>query len=297
MGPTMARMACRARGGAGVLAVSRFSSADAREALEACGVRTLACDLLERRAVEALPDAGAVLFMAGTKFGTAADPATTWAQNAWMPGIVAERYAGVPTVAFSSGNVYPLVPVDGPGADESTPPAPVGEYGRSVLARERAFEHFSRSAGTPVVLLRLNYATELRYGVLVDVALAVRDGRPIDLAMGHVDVIWQGDANRFALRALSLCASPPRILNVTGNERVSIRELAGRFGDLLGREPILEGRERDTALLSDASAARAAFGEVEVPLERMVEWTARWVGAGGPTAGVPTRYEVRDGTF
>jgi len=253
LGPTLARMAQRARG-SGVTAVSRFGDSRIREQLEACGVRTLALDLSQPGAVDALPEAAAVMFLAGTKFGTSAAPAETWAVNAWLSARVASRYAGVPTVVFSSGNVYPLVSVDGPGANEATPPAPVGEYAWSVLARERVFEHHSTICGTPLVLLRINYAVELRYGVLVDLALAVHDGRPVDLSTGYVNLMWQGDTNRGALRALELCSSPPRVLNLTGTSRLSVRDLATRLGTRLGREPVFTGEEQSTALLADAPA-------------------------------------------
>jgi nucleoside-diphosphate-sugar epimerase len=295
LGPSLARMAARA--GADVVAVSRFGGGAARAELEAAGVRTLAVDLVDARAVDGLPDAGALLFLAGTKFGTGADPATTWALNAGVPWNVARRYAGTPTVVFSSGNVYPLVPVDGPGASEDTPPAPLGEYAWSVLARERLFEHASRAHGTPVLLYRLNYAVELRYGVAVDVALRVRDGAPIDLTTGHVNLIWQGDANRAALRCVELCASPARALNVTGTERVSVRALAQRFGELLGRAPVFTGAEAPRALLSDARAARALCGPPAVDLEQLTRWIAAWLAADGALLGKPTRYEARDGAF
>ncbi|MEE8467459.1 MAG: NAD(P)-dependent oxidoreductase [Planctomycetota bacterium] len=296
LGPSLARMAQRARGG-GVTAVSRFPDARLRDKLQATGVRTLALDLSRAGSEESLPEAAAVMFLAGTKFGTSRAPAETWAVNAWLSARVASRYAGVPTVVFSSGNVYPMVPVDGPGANESTPPAPMGEYAWSVLARERVFEHYASMSGTPLVLLRINYAVELRYGVLLDLALAVRDGRPVDLSAGYVNLMWQGDTNRGALRALQLCGSPPRVLNLTGTERLSVRDLATRLGACLGREPVFTGVEQPTALLSDASLAAAACGPVEVPTSRLIEWVAEWVARDAPTFGKPTHFEVRDGAF
>lgn len=300
MGPSLCRMAVRAMGAAGeerrVVAVARFSDPELRQALEADGVDTVAADLLDPQAVAALPEAGAVMFMAGTKFGTGGQQSLTWAQNCLLPGLVAERYAGVPTVVFSSGNVYPFSP-PGPGADEDTPPAPIGEYAWSVLGRERIFEHFAQSRGTPVTIYRLNYATELRYGVPVDIARRVLAEEPIDLSMGHCNVIWQGDANAVALACLELAASPPAILNVTGPECLSVRELAQRFGREFGVEPRLVGEESGDALLSDSSRMCARYGPPRVGVDELLGWIAAWLRSGGPTHGKPTRYEVRDGAF
>lgn len=302
MGPSLARMAARARQAGGapgrVVAVSRFGDAAVRSYLDDHGVHTITADLLDPRAVDSLPDAAAVFFLAGTKFGTGAAAARTWAHNAVLPGLVAARYRGVPTVVFSSGNVYPFVPVgDGCGAAEDTEPAPVGEYAWSVLARERIFEHFAITAGTPVLLFRLNYAAELRYGVPVDVALKVLAGEPIDLTTGHCNVIWQGDANAMALASLGLAEAPAAVLNVTGPETIAVRDLALRFGERFGKEPRFLGVEAGTALLSDAGRAHRQFGPARVPLDRLVAWIADWVSAGGPTRGAPTHYEVRDGRF
>jgi len=301
MGPTLARMARRALDARGarhaVIAVSRFSSAETRRGLEAAGVRTVSCDLLDRDALARLPDAAAVLFLAGRKFGTSGAADLTWALNAALPAFVAERWAGVPTVAFSSGNVYPLTAVASGGAREETPPAPEGEYAWSVLARERIFEHAARSRNTPVLIFRLNYACELRYGVLVDLALRVRDGIPIDLRMGHVNVIWQGDANAAALRALRLAAVPAARLNVTGAEVLSVRALAEGLGKRMGIAPRFDGEEAPDALLSDAARAHARFGPPAVSMERLLDWVAAWVLRDGPILDRPTHYEVRDGQF
>jgi len=295
MGPTLARMARRALpAGREVLAVARFSDPRARAALEAAGVRTVSCDLLKRKDVDALPDAGALVWMAGQKFGTTGAAATTWAANTIAPANVAERYRGVPTAMFSTGNVYPFTET---GATEATPPDPVGEYAWSALARERIWEHAAAAYGTPVVVLRLNYAVELRYGVLLEIASAVRDGRPIDLRMGRVNVIWQGDANAVALRALPLASTPPRILNMTGPEILSVRALAERFGELLGRAPIFEGREEPKALLSDASRMASLFGPPPTPIAQAVAWVAAWLKRGGRTLGKPSHFETRDGKF
>lgn len=301
MGPSLARMAVRALASAGsshqVIAVARFTNPAIRDELDRAGVRTIVCDLLDRGALAALPDAGAVAFLAGTKFGTTGAEAMTWAINAWLPGLVAERYAGVPTVVFSSGNVYPLVPVAGGGATEATPIGPIGEYAWSVVARERVFEHFSRTRGTPTTIYRLNYAAELRYGVPLDIALRVYRGETIDLSNGHVNVIWQGDANAMALACFDVAATPPRILNVTGEQILAVRELAQRFGRRFGREPTFAGTERDTALLSNPAQACAAFGPPRVSLDELVAWVAAWVAEGGDTYDKPTHFEVRDGVF
>ncbi|MCP3919819.1 MAG: NAD(P)-dependent oxidoreductase [bacterium] len=303
MGPSLARMARRALDANAngvrreVIAVSRFSAPERRAALERDGVRTRACDLLDPAAVAGLPDATAVLFLAGVKFGTGTDAARTWAVNTYVPGLVAQRYRGVPTVAFSSGNVYPFVPTDSTGATEDTPPAPVGEYASSVLGRERVFEHFARAHATPTVLIRLNYAAELRYGVPVDIARKVLAGEPIDLAMGYANVIWQGDANAMALAALGSAATPAHVINLTGPERVSIRALATTLGERLGRAAQFTGTESGTALLSDASNAIAALGPLTVPLATLTEWVAAWARAGGAAFDLPTHYEARDGSF
>lgn len=301
MGPSLAVLARRALDAAGssrqVLGVARFSTPGVRESLEAAGVRTLAADLLDRRAVAALPDAPNLIFMAGQKFGSTGAESRTWAMNTWLPGLVAERYAGARTVVFSSGNVYPLVPVASGGATEATPPAPVGEYAQSVLGRERVFEHFARTAGTPTVLFRLNYAVELRYGVLLDVAQRVWRGEPVALSNPAANCLWQGDANAMALRCLRLAASPPLVLNVTGPETVAIRALAHRFGELLDREPSFAGDEPDSALLANAQRAHGLLGYPTVPLDQVIRWVAEWVRADGPTLAKPTHFETRDGRF
>ena len=295
MGPTLVRMARRALpANRAVIAVARFTDPRSRASLEAAGARTIACDLLERREVDLLPDAGGVIFMAGQKFGTSGAESSTWAANTVAPACAAERYRGVPAVVFSTGNLYPFTER---GADESTPPAPTGEYAQSALGRERVWEHFSRAHGTPVAIYRLNYAVELRYGVLLEIALAVRDGRPVDLRMGRVNVIWQGDANAAALRCFGLAKSPPEILNVTGPETLAVRDLASRFGELLGRAPLFEGREEPRALLSNASKMTSLFGPPEVSVDQVVAWVAAWVKKGGRTLGKPSHFETRDGRF
>jgi Nucleoside-diphosphate-sugar epimerases len=308
MGPSLARMARRALDAAGqtdrrVVAVARFSDPAARALLEAAGVHTHAADLSDRAQVAALPDAGAVIFMAGQKFGTAAAPEGTWMMNTYVPALVAERYAPArtPLAAFSTGCVYPNTPVARGGSREDDALEPVGDYANSCVGRERTLTYFCRQYGAPLALIRLNYAVDLRYGVLVDVARKVRDHEPIDLAMGHANVIWQGDANAYALRALALAArgdrDSPLALNVTGPETVSIREAALRLGALLGRSPAFTGEEADTALLSNAGRAFSLLGYPSVSLDTLLEWVAAWIGRGGRLLGKPTHYETRDGRY
>jgi nucleoside-diphosphate-sugar epimerase len=301
MGPSLARRIRRAIDEAGVqkrvIGVSRFSSPEAERQIRDAGVETIAADLLDPEQISRLPEAENVVFMAGRKFGSTGAESLTWAMNAWVPALVARRYRNARIVVFSSGNVYPLMPLASGGATEAVPPRPVGEYAQSVLARERLFEHFSSVYGTPVCLLRLNYAIDLRYGVLLDIAGKVRQRRPIHLAMGAVNVIWQGDANSACLRSFSLCQAPPLVLNLTGPETVSVRALAVRFGELLGVEPVFEGVESEVALLNNAGRYHRLLGYPSVPVEEMVEWTAHWIRLGGATLDKPTHYEARDGRF
>ncbi len=301
MGPTLARMARRAIDRAGVdrsvIAVSRFSDTETRAALEHHGVRTVACDLLDSEAVALLPDAADVVYMAGMKFGASADPALTWAQNCLLPAAVSRRYARSRIAAFSTGNVYGLVPAGRGGSREGDEPAPAGEYAMSCLGRERVFQFFSARAGTPVVLLRLNYACELRYGVLVDIARRVAAGEPIDLAMGYLNAIWQGDANAMALCALDHAESPARVLNIAGLQELRVRELAESFARRFNRPATFTGTEAPDALLSNGHDAAQLLGAPRIAVERMIDWIADWVMSGGPALGKPTRFEVRDGRF
>jgi nucleoside-diphosphate-sugar epimerase len=301
MGPTLARLACRAieRGGLRhrVIGVSRFSDRLVEQQLRAAGVETICRDLLDEGALDDLPDAPNVIFMAGRKFGSTGAEPLTWAMNTYLPGQVVRRYRTSRLVIFSTGNVYPLVPIASGGATEDQPTDPVGEYAQSCLGRERIVTFFAERYGTPVIILRLNYAIDLRYGILLDVAQRVWAGESIDLTMGNVNVIWQGDANSIALRSLDLCASPPTVLNLTGPETVSIRYVATRFGQLLGRTPSLAGVEAPTALLSNAARAHRLFGYPRVGLDQMMRWVAHWVATGGRVLGKPTHFEVRDGRF
>jgi nucleoside-diphosphate-sugar epimerase len=245
----------------------------------------------------ALPEAPNLIFMAARKFGASGAPEQTWAMNVLLPAMVAERWPSARIVFFSSGNVLPLVPVLSGGADEGVAPAPLGEYAASVLGRERVFQHAGAARGTPCFGVRLNYAIDLRYGVLHDVATKVATGVPVPLAMGHANVIWQGDANAWTLRALRHAAPDCPIANVTGPETVSIRWLAERFGERLGQPPVFDGVEAAEALLSNAARGFALFGYPRVPLLRMVDWVADWVARGGRALGKPTKFEVRDGRF
>ena len=301
MGPSLARRVQRAITRAGrrvrVLAASRFSSPQARQALDADGVETLAVDLLDPAQIAQLPRCPNVLFLAGRKFGTTNRTDITWATNTLLPARVAEHLADSRLVAFSSGNVYPLMAVDGAGASEDEPPAPIGEYAQSCLGRERLVEFVSRERGLRALILRLNYAVDLRYGTLVDIARRVFDAEPIDLTMGYFNAVWQGDANSYALRSLELCDSPSMVLNVTGPERISVREMAEWFGLIFDRVPHFVNREGPVALLSDASRCQERLGPPTVPLDVLRQWVAHWVQIGGPSLNKPTHFEVIDGRF
>lgn len=298
MGPTLSRMVRRAsNNGRRVIAVSRWSSKDAERALNDAGVETVACDLLDRDAVDRLPDAPNVIYMAGQKFGTTGAPAMTWAMNTIVPANCAERYKQSRIVAFSTGNVYALTPADRGGSREDDQPGPVGEYAASCLGRERVFELYAERHGTRVAIDRLNYAIDLRYGVLVDLALRVFRGEQVPLAMGYVNVIWQGDANRIAIECLAQAASPPFVVNVTGAERLSVRELAEWFAARFDKPAEFSGAEGPDALLSNTSRMRDSFAPPEVPLDQMLAWVAGWVEQGGHLLGKPTKFEARDGKF
>ena len=301
MGPSMARLARqaadRARVKRRIIGVSRFSEPQTQAELEAQGIETFAADLLDEDHLASLPDAPNVIYLAGTKFGTTGKEPFTWAMNAYLPGRVAERFRNSRIVAFSTGNVYPFSPVADGGASEDQPTGPVGEYGQSCLGRERVFQYFSEKYNIPTLLYRLNYAIDLRYGVLLEIAKSVVEQRPIDLTTGFVNVIWQGDANEIAIRALHHCDVPARILNVTGPETVAVKWLAEQFGVLLGKAPKFQNEVQPTALLSNASLSHRLFGYPRVPLRQMIELTAGWVKQGGKTLNKPTHFQERNGKF
>ena len=301
MGPSLTTMIRRAADSINdrrrVIAASRFSSDTAARALEQAGVEIARADLSERDQIDRLPDAPNVIYMAGQKFGTRDLPSRTWAVNTLVPAMVAERYASSRIVAFSTGNVYALSPAGSGGSRESDPLTPLGEYANSCVGRERVLEHVSRTRGTRMAIIRLNYAVDLRYGVIVDIAQKITAGEPVRLEMGFVNVIWQGDANAQAVCSLAHAASPPFVVNVTGPERLSVRDVAARLGALLGRPPIFEGSAAADALLSDTSLAQSLFGPPSVSTDTLIGWVADWVGRGGTKLGKETKFEVRDGRY
>ena len=297
MGPTLARMAKRAAPDKRVIGVARFSEPGLREKLTGWGVECLACDLLDRSAVERLPRAKNVVFMAGHKFGASGDPSFTWAMNVAVPHIVAETFRDSRIVAFSTACVYPFVDVAGSGAPEDTPALPPpGDYATSCVGREQMFAYGSRRYGTAGRLVRLSYAIDTRYGVLYDVAQAVLASKAVPLSMGYANVIWQGDANEQALRLLAHCTSPTSALNLSG-PKVSVRRLAEEFGRRFSRAPMFSGEESKTAWLVDTAAATRLLGPPRVPLETMIDWVADWVTRGQPGLGKPTHFETRDGKY
>lgn len=301
MGPTLCLMLKQALEKIGsrnrVLAVARFSDAQARKQLNSHGVETIPCDLLDRKTVAQLPEAPNVFFLAGQKFGTTAKPDLTWAMNTLVPANVAERYAKSRIVAFSTGCVYSFTSLLTGGSREDAPTQPVGDYANSCLARERIFTHLSRTNATPVTLYRLNYAIDFRYGVLVDVALKVLQGEPVDVTMGHVNLIWQGDACARAIQCLDMADSPAVPMNITGPETVSIRALAMEFGRRFGKEAIIQGREEELVWLNNAAKSFELWGYPEVSLGSMMDWVTAWLSSGGKTLGKPTHFETRSGAF
>jgi nucleoside-diphosphate-sugar epimerase len=297
MGPTLARLARRASPGRRIIGVARFGEPGPRAKLESSGIECIAADLLERDAVARLPKVPNVIFMAGRKFGTTGREDLTWAMNALVPAHVAEAFKESRIVALSTANVYPFVPVVHGGATESVAPDPRGAYANSCVARERLFEYFSAKHGTPGRLIRLSYAIDTRYGVLHDVARKVLARQEIDLAAGHVNVIWQGDANSMVLQALHHCTAPTRPLNVSGPETVSIGALAEAFGARFGHPPRFVGSEAPIGLLMSSVEAHRLFGNPSVSLGRMIDWVAAWLGAGLRSLGKETHYDNRDGAF
>lgn len=301
IGPSLTHMARRADEEAGIqrriIGVARFSSPDVRERLESWGIETTACDLLDRDGLAALPDVPNLLYLPAQKFGTTGQEGRTWAMNTYLAGMVCERFPKSRIVAYSTGNVYPLMPVDSGGPTEDTPLNPVGEYGMSAMGRERMFQFFSEKSGIPVAIVRLNYAVEMRYGVLVDIAQKVLAEQPVDVTMGHFNVIWQGDCNAMTLGCFDHAASPPFALNVTGAETLSIRRCAEQFAERMGKTVTFTGQEADTALLSNASRSFELFGPATVTVEQMIDWITDWLQRGGETHNKPTHFQARDGKF
>jgi nucleoside-diphosphate-sugar epimerase len=297
MGPTLAGLAKAALPDRRVIGVARFSEPGVKGWLQARGIETINCDLLDEAAIRRLPQAPNIIFMAGRKFGAEGNLALTWAMNAHVPALVAQAFPTSRIVAFSTGCVYPFVSVDGKGSDEGMPPDPPGEYAQSCVGRERMFEYFSRQFKTPGRLFRLNYAIDMRYGVLHDIATKVLTGAPIDVSLGHVNFIWQGDASSQALRCLAHCDTPTSPINVSGHEILAVRDLAAQFGKLFGEPPVIVGKEEPTAWLTNTSLAVKLFGLPIVDTAQLIAWTADWVARSMPSLGKPTKYEVRDGRY
>lgn len=297
MGPTLAMMLRKASPDKRIYAVSRFSDKAARARIEQAGITTLEVDLLDESQYSKLPRVENVFYLAGMKFGSSGNQPLTWALNSFVPALVARHYKDSKIVVFSTGNVYPLVDIDSGGATEETCPEPVGEYAQSCLGRERMFEYFSQSCGTPVTLVRLNYANEPRYGIIVDLSTKILNDEPVDLTTGAVNLIWQRDANDYIIRAMTLAKSPAAILNVAGPDTIPVRRLAEQIGRELGREPRFVSQETQSALLSDASCCLSAFGRPQMTVEEMVSMIAKWVASGKKTLNKPTKYDVRDGKF
>lgn len=301
MGPGMAKLAKQAIDKTGlqkkITGVSRFSDKALQEKLERDGIETISADLLDEESLKNLPDAPNVIYLAGHKFGSTGNEPFTWAMNAYLPGRVAEKYKHSNIVAFSTGNVYPLTEISSGGLSEEYPPGPIGEYGQSCLGRERMFQYFSQKNQTPVLIYRLNYAIDFHYGVLLDIAKAVYEKKEIELHTGLANVIWQGDANEIAIRALLHCESPAKILNVTGPETVSIKWLAEQFGTAFGIGPKFTGEAQPTAFLSNASEAHKIFGYPRITLREMIDMTAFWIKEGGTVFNKATHFQERQGKY
>ncbi|MDT0650639.1 NAD-dependent epimerase/dehydratase family protein [Autumnicola edwardsiae] len=301
IGPSLANMAKRACDEAGVkkriIGVSRFRSPEEKKHIEEMGIETLQGDLLDRNFLESLPRVKNVFFLAGMKFGSEDNLSLTWAMNSYLPALIGEHFKESRIVAYSTGCVYPLVSVESGGSKETDMPVPVGEYAQSCLGRERMFEYGSKKNNTPVALIRLNYAVEPRYGVLVDIATKVKNNEPVDLAMGYFNVIWQGDANDVVLRSLDHTKSPARVINLSGQEILSVQNVVQDFGILFGVKPKMVGEEANTALLSNSNQAYELFGKPQLPIDKLIKWVAYWLEEDRKTLGKPTHFEVRDGKY
>jgi nucleoside-diphosphate-sugar epimerase len=297
MGPTLAMMLRKASADKNIYAVSRFSDKVVKERIEKVQVETVEADLLDESAYGKLPKAENAFFLVGMKFGATGNQPLTWAMNAYVPALVARHYKESRIVALSTGNVYPLVKTADGGATEQTPLEPIGEYAQSCLARERMFEYFSQLHRTPVTLIRLNYANEPRYGIIVDLTMKILHDEPIDVTMGAVNLVWQRDANDYIARAITLASSPPTVLNVTGPDTIPVRRLAEQIATVLDKKPKFVGQEAETALLSDASHCLSAFGPPRISLDQMVSTIVQWVAAGKRTLNKPTKFQMRDGKF
>lgn len=301
MGPSMGKLAAAAIKEAGInkriIGVSRFSDAKARKELEEVGIETIACDLLNDEELFKLPDVKNIIYLAGHKFGTVGNEGFTWGMNTYLPGRVSEKFKNSNIVAFSSGNVLPFVPVTSGGVSEETTPEPIGEYAQSCLGRERIFEYFSKKNNTPLLIYRLNYAVDFRYGVIMEIAKSVLSGKPIDLRTENVNVIWQGDANEIAIRSLLHCASPAKILNVTGPETLSTKWVAEEFGRKFGKQPVYQYEAEGSALLNNAAECHKLFGYPQVTIKEIIDITAIWLTQGGEEFGKATHFQERGGKF
>lgn len=301
MGPSMGKLAVAAVKEAGInkriIGVSRFSDENARQELEDAGIETIVCDLLNDEELDKLPQVENIIYLAGHKFGTVGNEGFTWAMNTYLPGRVSEKFKNSNIVAFSSGNVLPFVPVTSGGVSEETAPEPIGEYAQSCLGRERIFEYFSKKNNTPLLIYRLNYAVDFRYGVIMEIAKSVLSGKPIDLRTENVNVIWQGDANEVAIRSLLHCDSPAKILNVTGPETLSTKWVAEEFGRKFNKKPVYQYEAEGTALLNNAAECHKLFGYPQVTIKEIIDITAIWLTQGGDEFGKATHFQERGGKF
>lgn len=301
MGPSLAIQIKRGCEIAGIkkkiIGVARFSDPEIKNYLERSGIETISCDLLDRESVDKLPKVENVIFMAGMKFGSTSTPSLTWVMNSYVPALIAIKYRNSRIVALSTGNVYPLVPISSRGSKETDVPEPIGEYAQSCLGRERVFEYFSEKFSIPSCIIRLNYAVELRYGVIYDIGIKVYTGQAVNIENGYVNVVWQGWANSIIFQCLNICSIPTKILNLTGPEVISVRETAEKFGRIFHKIPVFEGKESDTTYLSDASLCFKLFGLPDISIDTLIKWVAHWIEKGGRSLNKPTHFEERKGRY